>query len=78
MHDMVLAAVMVVVAVAVVVVVLYYTLLYCIVISMGNTGLYLAQNCPNHPGTQITVVHTSEEPLYIVRLSEREVLLITF
>jgi hypothetical protein len=30
----------------------------------GKPGLYLAQNCPDHPGIQITGARITEGPLY--------------
>jgi hypothetical protein len=31
---------------------------------MGNIGLYLAQNCPGHPGIQITGFQITDWPLF--------------
>jgi hypothetical protein len=33
---------------------------------MGNTGLWLAQHCPDYWGSQITGVRITEGPLYII------------
>jgi hypothetical protein len=36
---------------------------------MGNTGLYLVQNCWGHTGIRITEVRGAEGPMYYVSLS---------
>jgi hypothetical protein len=34
------------------------------IISVGNTGLYLAHNCPDHTEIRITGVRITDGPLY--------------
>lgn len=36
-----------------------------VIISVGNTGLLLAQNCVDHPGIAYTGVRITEGPLYL-------------
>jgi hypothetical protein len=73
---MVLAAVMVVVAVVVVVVVPYFTVLYCNF--NGKHWAIVDPKLSKSPRDPDCCGPNYEEPLYIVQLSEREVLFMAF